>query len=59
MIDGIVERLKKEFSAAPKVIATGGWSSLISQYSKSIQKTDLDLTLQGLRLIFDIYVSLC
>jgi len=59
MIDGIVKRLKKEFPTPPKVIATGGWSSLISQYSKSIQKTDLDLTLQGLRLIFDIYVSLC
>ncbi|MCK4401210.1 type III pantothenate kinase [bacterium] len=59
MIDGIVERLKKEFSTAPKIIGTGGWSSLISQYSKSIQKTDLDLALQGLRLIFDIYVSTC
>jgi len=54
MIDGIVERLKKEFSTPPKVIATGGWSSLISQYSKSIQKTDPDLTLQGLRLIFNM-----
>ena len=54
MIDGIVERLKKEFSTPPKVIGTGGWSSLISQYSKSIQKTDPDLTLQGLRLIFDM-----
>lgn len=52
MIDGIVERLKKEFLTPPKVIGTGGWSSLISQYSKSIQKTDPDLTLQGLRLIF-------
>jgi len=54
MIDGIVERLKKEFPIVPKVIGTGGWSLLISQYSKSIQKTDLDLTLQGLRLIFDM-----
>jgi len=54
MIDGIVERLKKEFSTPPKVIGTGGWSSLISQYSKSIQKTDPDLTLQGLRLIFNM-----
>ena len=54
MIDGMVERLKKEFSTPPKVIATGGWSSLISQYSKSIQKIDADLTLQGLRLIFDM-----
>ena len=54
MIDGIVERLKKEFSTPPKVIGTGGWSLLISQYSKSIQKVDQDLTLQGLRLIFDI-----
>ncbi|MDO9465653.1 MAG: type III pantothenate kinase [bacterium] len=54
MIDGIVERLKREFSTVPKVIGTGGWSSLISQYSKSIQKTDPDLTLQGLRLIFDM-----
>lgn len=54
MIDGIVERLKKEFSTPPKVIATGGWATLISQHSKSIQKVDQDLTLQGLRLIFDI-----
>jgi len=54
MIDGIVERLKKEFPTPPKVIATGGWSLLISQYSKSIEKIDLDLTLKGLRLIFDM-----
>ncbi len=57
-IDGIVNRIKQELKneyrvkKKPKVIGTGGLADLIARESKTIQKVDLTLTLEGLRRIY-------
>ncbi|MDO5717484.1 MAG: type III pantothenate kinase [Tissierellia bacterium] len=54
LIDGIIERLKKEIPGGEaEVIGTGGFSRLISQKSKYISRTDPLLTLYGLKLIYE------
>lgn len=53
LIDGILERLMAEVGDAPKVVATGGLASLMSEGSKYIREVDEFLTLDGLRIIYD------
>ena len=50
LVDGLVARIATELGAKPTVIATGGWSSVIAPACRSIDHTDPDLTLHGLRL---------
>lgn len=54
MVDAIVSRIKKE-TGTPKmqVIATGGLSTLISKESETIQTIDKNLTIKGLKIIYD------
>ena len=54
MIEGIVERLKEEQGSELKVIATGGLASLFSKASKYIEFNKPDLTIDGLRLIYEM-----
>jgi type III pantothenate kinase len=51
-VDGMVRRLKAEWPtrAVPKVIATGGYASLVAKYSSEIEEVHPDLTLRGLQL---------
>ncbi len=51
MVDGMVERMKKEMHTTPKVIATGGLATLIAGASKTIESTKQSLTLDGLKII--------
>ncbi len=51
MVDGMIERMTKEMETKVKVIATGGLAPLISGVSKTIQKVESSLTLEGLRII--------
>lgn len=56
MIDYILERIIKEMDYKEKyvkVIATGGFSNLISNESKYIDIIDSLLTLEGLRIIYE------
>ena len=53
MVDGIVERIKKEVKGDPRIIATGGLAHLIAEGSKTIDEVDNLLTLKGLRLIYE------
>jgi type III pantothenate kinase len=50
-VDGMVERITKEMHTTPKVLATGGLAMLIAGVSKTIEKTEQSLTLDGLKII--------
>lgn len=55
LVDEIIRRMIKEIGGKkPKVIATGGFTSLIVPESKTIQKADAFLTLEGLRLLWEL-----
>ncbi len=56
LCDGIICRLKKKYGSNIRVIATGGQARNIVPYCKNINKIRLDLTLQGLRLIYQNYL---
>lgn len=50
-VDGIVRRMSREFSEKPLVVATGGFATLISPQSETIDQVNALLTLEGLRTI--------
>jgi type III pantothenate kinase len=53
-VDAIVERIRDELgAAAAPVIATGGLADLIAPHSRTITAVDPELTLQGLRLVWE------
>lgn len=52
-VDGIVNRIRREMHAEPKVIATGGLAELIASEAESIQEVNQLLTLEGLRIIYE------
>lgn len=53
MIDGMVDQMTNEMGTQVKVIATGGFSSLIKQLSTKIEIVEKSLILEGLKLVSD------
>jgi type III pantothenate kinase len=53
-VDGIVERMRAELGDTAPVIATGGLADLIAPHSRTIERVDPLLTLEGLRLVWDL-----
>jgi len=53
LVEGIINRMKKEVRKELKVVATGGLASLIATECPVIDEVDDYLTLQGLRIIFE------
>ncbi|MCC7386789.1 MAG: type III pantothenate kinase [Deltaproteobacteria bacterium] len=55
LVDGLVRRMRAEMKAAPvQVVATGGLAELVAGESETIEAVDGALTLEGLRLIYDL-----
>lgn len=52
-VDGLVARLREEVGGAVTTVATGGLAPLIVPHCRTVDVTDPDLTLHGLRLVFD------
>jgi type III pantothenate kinase len=53
LVDGIVNRIRKESGEASMVIATGGLAPLIAEVSETIHHVEEFLTLQGLIILFN------
>ena len=53
LIDGLIRRLREELGEAAKVIATGGVAGSFAEDYDGFDSVDADLTLEGLRLIYE------
>jgi type III pantothenate kinase len=53
LVDGILSRLKQELPGIRRIVATGGLAALLAEDSQHIQEFDPELTLKGLKLIYD------
>ncbi len=54
LVEGMVERMQHEMGEPDaQVVATGGLARILAPQSKRISQVDLDLVLNGLRIIFE------
>jgi len=54
MIEGLVERLKREIGSPVTVVSTGGLATLFDQHTNVFDAIEPDLTIQGLSLLYDL-----
>jgi len=53
-VDGIVAAIRRELGVDAQVVATGGLSELVAPHSSTIATVDPNLTLDGLRLVWEL-----
>jgi type III pantothenate kinase len=53
MVEGLTRRIQDELGGGARVIATGGLAGLIAAQTKVIEHVDEDLTLEGLRMLWE------
>ena len=56
MVEGMVRRIAAELGGDPRVIATGGLCQVIAEEVPLIHTADKNLTLKGLKLVYDLNV---
>jgi len=54
LVEGLVERFRRELGPDMKVIATGGLAPVIAAETRVIEIVSPDLTLQGLQMIYEL-----
>ena len=53
LVEGMIARLSAEITGTPKVVVTGGYAELFSQNSDVIDAFDPNLTIDGLRMVWE------
>jgi type III pantothenate kinase len=53
-VDRIVEEIRGELGVEARAIATGGLADIVVPHARTIERVDPDLTLEGLRLVWDL-----
>ena len=53
LVDGLVERMRRELDGEARVVATGGLARQMREVAHSIQEVNATLTLEGLRMIWE------
>ncbi|MHB8630862.1 MAG: type III pantothenate kinase [Candidatus Limnocylindria bacterium] len=54
LVEGLLARILAELPGKPRVIATGGLAGTIAPLTAAIERVDDDLTLEGLRLLWEL-----
>jgi len=54
LVDGMVARLKEELGGEARVVATGGLAEHIARYTPAIEAVNRNLTLEGLKLLYEL-----
>ncbi len=54
LVEGLLARILAELPGKPAVIATGGLAPTMAPLAKGIERVDDDLTLEGLRLLYEL-----
>ncbi|GAC1335277.1 MAG: type III pantothenate kinase [Chloroflexota bacterium] len=53
LVDGLVDGFRAELGDRARVVATGGLATTVGPHARTIERCEPDLTLEGLRLIFE------
>lgn len=54
LVDGLIRRMIREMGGRPKVVATGGYSRMIAEKTEMIAEVNPLLSLEGLRIIYEL-----
>ena len=53
MVDSMVERIRGELGREARVVATGGLAQRVASETRTIERVEPFLTLEGLRILFE------